>query len=199
MSDSSSPTSARHLVLIGYRGSGKSTIGKLVARLLGLDYLDTDTQIQEKAGKSIREIFADHGEEAFRDMETAILRDLSTLKSLPASVIATGGGMIMRPENRDILKALGLVIWLEVSPEVATARITADTFTGEQRPPLSDQSLADEVERMLSLRNPVYAELASIQISNNAADLSAEDVADSLIGKIRQTHWYQAFEKQIDS
>ena len=63
MSDSSSPTSARHLVLIGYRGSGKSTIGKLVARLLGLDYLDTDTQIQEKAGKSIREIFAEQGEE----------------------------------------------------------------------------------------------------------------------------------------
>ncbi|MFM7131484.1 MAG: shikimate kinase [bacterium] len=199
MPDAASLSPARHLVLVGYRGSGKSTIGKLVARLLGLDYLDTDLLIQEKAGKSIREIFADSGEEAFRDMETAVLQDLTTRKALPASVGATGGGMIMRPENQKLIKKLGLVVWLEVSPEMATARINADTLTAGQRPALTDSSLADEVERMISLRNPVYAELADITIKNNAVDQSADDIAEELISQIRPTPWYSSFEKRFDS
>jgi shikimate kinase len=185
--------------LIGYRGSGKTSIGKLVARLLGMEYVDTDIQIQERAGCSIREIFADQGEEAFRDLETRALADLLASKELPPTLIATGGGIIMRPENREMIKKMGMVIWLAVSPEVATARITADSFSDEQRPPLSDQSLAEEVERMIALRTPLYSELADVHVANDSARLSTDAVAEAVIEMLRQTDWYIAFEKRLDS
>ena len=199
MSQTTLTKSGRHLVLIGYRGSGKTSIGKLVARLLGMEYIDTDIQIQERAGCSIREIFADQGEEAFRDLETRALADLLASKELPPTLIATGGGIIMRPENREMIKKMGMVIWLAVSPEVATARITADSFSDEQRPPLSDQSLAEEVERMIALRTPLYSELADVHVANDSARLSTDAVAEAVIEMLRQTDWYIAFEKRLDS
>ena len=199
MSQTTLTKSGRHLVLIGYRGSGKTSIGKLVARLLGMEYIDTDIQIQARAGCSIREIFADQGEEAFRDMETRALADLLASKELSPTLIETGGGIIMRPENREMIKKMGMVIWLAVSPEVATARITADSFSDEQRPPLSDQSLAEEVERMIALRNPLYSELADVHVANDSARLSTDAVAEAVIEMLRQTDWYIAFEKRLDS
>ena len=82
----------RHLVLVGYRGSGKTSVGKNLAKILGLDYLDTDIAIQEKAEKSVKEIFADHGESVFRDMETQILEELVAHRgTAQPTVIATGG------------------------------------------------------------------------------------------------------------
>jgi shikimate kinase len=143
----------RHLVLIGYRGSGKTSVGKNLAKILGLDYLDTDIAIQEKSGRSVKEIFADHGEAAFRDMETEILEELvSHQGTAQPTVIATGGGMVMREHNRRLLKQLGTVIWLQVSAKTALDRILGDSFTGEQRPALTDQNLADEVRVMVSDR-----------------------------------------------
>lgn len=192
MSQSHMPQAApRHLVLVGYRGSGKSSIGKELAMMLGLDFLDTDHAIQEKAGKSVREIFAEQGEPVFRDMETEILEDLvDHARNLPPSVIATGGGMIMRLENRRLLKKLGPVVWLKVEPKVALHRIIADTFTHDQRPSLTEHDLADEVRTMVAERMPYYAATADLTIDNDRPGETREDVAARIIDQLRQSHWY---------
>lgn len=181
----------KHLVLVGYRGSGKSSIGRELAMMLGLDYVDTDHAIQEKAGKSVREIFAEQGEPVFRDMETDILQDLVNRSAdAPAAVIATGGGMIMREQNRRLIRRLGPVVWLRVSPKVALHRIISDTFTREQRPALTDHDLADEVRTMVADRMPYYAALADLTIDNDIEGQSREDVAGRIMDQIRESPWY---------
>lgn len=181
----------RHLVLVGYRGSGKTSVGKNLAKILGLDYLDTDIAIQEKAGKSVKEIFADRGEADFRAMETQILEELvAQRENAQPTVIATGGGMVMREHNRRLLKQLGPVIWLKVSAEKALERILADSFTGEQRPALTDQNLADEVREMVSARLPYYSACADLTVENDSDSLSTDEVAGEVVNQLRQTVWY---------
>lgn len=192
-------TCGKHLVLIGYRGSGKSTVGKDLARNLGLDFLDTDNVIQEKTGRTIREIFATSGEPAFRDLESEALEQLLSQEDLAPSVIATGGGIVMREENRECLKKLGLVIWLEVSPITALQRISQDTFTTEQRPSLSDDSLSDEVHRMIAQRTPIYEALANIRITNDDNHMATEAVVKTTIEQLRTSSWYSDLIKQLDS
>lgn len=192
-------TCGKHLVLIGYRGSGKSTVGKDLARNLGLDFLDTDNVIQEKTGRTIRDIFATSGEPAFRDLESEALEQLLSRQDLAPSVIATGGGIIMREENRECLKKLGLVIWLEVSPITALQRISQDTFTTEQRPSLSDDSLSDEVHRMIAQRTPIYEALANIRITNDDNHMATEAVVKTTIEQLRTSSWYSDLMKQLDS
>ena len=109
---SSSPL--KNIVLIGFMGSGKSSIARELSHALGYPMVDTDALIVEQAGKPIRKIFEDEGEDAFRDLESTILRNLEG--SQPTRrIIATGGGVILRPENREILRRLGFVVWLVVS------------------------------------------------------------------------------------
>lgn len=190
----------RHLVLVGYRGSGKTSVGKNLAKILGLDYLDTDIAIQEKAGKSVKEIFADHGESVFRDMETQILKELVAHRgTAQPTVIATGGGMVMREHNRKYLKQLGPVIWLEVSAKTALDRILADSFTGEQRPALTDQNLADEVRVMVSDRLPYYSACADLTVKNDSDIHSTDDVAGEIVNQLRQTVWYAHLMTHLDS
>jgi shikimate kinase len=190
----------RHLVLIGYRGSGKTSVGKNLAKILGLDYLDTDIAIQEKAGRSVKEIFADHGEAAFRDMETEILEELVSHRgTAQPTVIATGGGMVMREHNRRLLKQLGTVIWLQVSAKTALDRILGDSFTGEQRPALTDQNLADEVRVMVSDRMPYYSACSDLMIENDGPDLSTDEVAGAVVNQLRQTVWYAHLMAYIDA
>jgi shikimate kinase len=196
-----SPTfaKARNLVLVGYRGSGKSTVGKELARTLGLGFLDTDLVIQEKQGRSIREIFSTDGEPAFRNLESQSLEDLLADQSISPSVIATGGGIVMRSENRDNLRLLGMVIWLEVSPEMAIQRISGDSFTTDQRPSLTSQSLSEEVRKMIAERTPVYASVADMKILNNDNSRDTEAIVQEIIGQLKQTSWYSDHMKQIDS
>lgn len=189
----------RNLILIGYRGSGKTTIGKDLARNLGLNFLDTDTAIQETTRQSIRDIFVNQGEPAFREMETATLTTFASQMDLEPSVIATGGGIVMRPENRELLKRLGLVVWIEVTPQIAIQRISQDLYTAEQRPALTDHSLADEVHKMIAERTPIYRELADVQISNNDDETDPDMVADCLISELRNTDWYSNLVKLIDT
>jgi shikimate kinase len=189
----------KHLVLVGYRGSGKSSIGRELAMMLGLDYVDTDHAIQEKAGKSVREIFAEQGEPVFRDMETDILQELVNRSSAaPPSVIATGGGMIMREQNRRLIRRLGPVVWLRVSPKVALHRIISDTFTREQRPALTEHDLADEVRTMVADRLPYYAAVADLTVDNDQEGQSREDVAGRILDQLRESHWYQDLKARLN-
>jgi shikimate kinase len=141
----------RLIFLIGYRGAGKTTVARLLAEKLGWRWLDADAVLEERAGKSIRQIFTDDGEPAFRDLESAVLRDLGTLEE---HVIATGGGVVLREENRAILKK-GIVVWLRAPADVLWQRMQSDLTTTERRPDLTQGGLA-EVEEMLRVREPLY-------------------------------------------
>ena len=111
------------IFLIGYRGCGKSTVGRELAARLGWTFLDADSVLEAVADKSITTIFATEGETAFRDLESTVLRDLATK---PKHVIATGGGVVLRAENRERLMASGFVAWLDATPELVWPRIQTD-------------------------------------------------------------------------
>jgi shikimate kinase len=139
-----------NIVLIGYRGTGKSTVGKLLARRLGYELVSTDAEIVKRAKQSIPEIVAQHGWEYFRDVESDVCRDLAERDQL---VIDTGGGAILRPQNVEVLKRNGKLIWLTATVETITARIGGDT----QRPSLTGtKSFVDEIRDVLRDRAPKY-------------------------------------------
>jgi len=139
-----------NVVLIGYRGTGKSSVGKALAARLGWELVSTDSEIVRRAGRSIPEIVAQHGWEYFRDLESDVCRDVAGRDQL---VIDTGGGAILRPQNVEMLKRNGRLFWLTASVESITARIGGDT----QRPSLSGtKSFVDEIQDVLRERTPKY-------------------------------------------
>src|SRR5262245_20065648 len=123
-----------NLSLIGYRGTGKTTVARLLALQLGWEWVDADVEIQLRAGKSIATIFADDGETAFRDLESLVTVALAGRNRI---VIATGGGVVLREENRRRLRLSGKVVWLMAAPQTIMARMAQDSSTGERRPALT--------------------------------------------------------------
>lgn len=152
------------IILTGYMGAGKTTIGRLLAEQEGLVFLDTDAVIEEREGRSIQDIFAGAGEQSFRDMETALVGELLE-KGLSDTVLSVGGGLPVRAENRRILKALGTVIYLSASAETIIKRVSGS----ENRPLLKGGELADKVNRMLSERGPLYEQGADIIVETDGS------------------------------
>lgn len=156
-------------VLIGLMGCGKSSVGRLLAEELGLKMLDLDHYIVEKAGRTIPEIFAEDGEEGFRDLETAALREVL---GTPV-VIATGGGAVMREENRAMLSAHAPVIWLKSSLHFLANRIQGD----ENRPLTAGRDALEVLQQLADIRYPYYTECADYILHrgkmNKAATLHA--------------------------
>jgi shikimate kinase len=142
----------RRLFLIGYRGTGKTTVARLAAARLGWDWCDADELIETQAGRTIRDIFAAEGEAGFRDRESAVLAELC---QLDRHVIATGGGVVLRPENRARLRDAGRVVWLTADAQTLWRRLQEDAATEERRPPLTVGGL-EEVEELLRRREPWY-------------------------------------------
>ena len=163
------------LFLIGYRGSGKTTAGRALAARLGWAFVDADAVIEERSGKSIREIFAEEGEPAFRDKESAILAELCEQAN---TVIATGGGVVIREENRKLLRKHGFVAWLSADAVTVWKRIQADAATAERRPALAAGGLA-EVEQLLAIREPLYRSCADVEIP--VAAVSPEQAANAIL------------------
>lgn len=142
--------------LIGYRGTGKSTVGARLAQQLGWPFYDADAELETDAGCTIREIFATEGEASFRDRETATL---TRLVELPKIVLATGGGAILRESNRTLLTRNAFVVWLELDAESIWHRLQTDPTTIDRRPNLTHGGL-DEIVELLRLREPFYAATA---------------------------------------
>ena len=152
------------IILTGYMGTGKTTVGGLLAEQEGFAFLDTDAAIEEREGRSIPDIFAAVGERSFRDMETALIREFSE-KGLYDTVLSVGGGLPVREENRRLLKNLGTVIYLKASAETIIKRVSGS----ENRPLLKGGELSDKVNRMLSEREPLYEQGADIIVETDGS------------------------------
>lgn len=162
------------LFLIGYRGTGKTTTARLVAQRLGWDWCDADALLEKRDGKTIRQIFAEQGESFFRDREAAILAELAQRQR---HVVATGGGAILRQDNRDCLRR-GRVVWLQAPATTLWQRLQTDATTSQRRPNLAGGGL-EEIEELLALRQPHYAACADLAIdtSQRTPDEVADDIA----------------------
>lgn len=156
--------------LVGMMGSGKSTVGRLLAHQLGYRFYDSDIVIERVAGKTIKQMFADDGEESFRQLESQVLSELSAQIK---SIIATGGGIVMRQLNWSYLHH-GLVIWLDAPVDVLIDRLREDT----NRPLLQQENPAQTLKNILDQRRNLYAE-ADLHIR-----ISAEDTPEQIVSRI---------------
>src|SRR6202044_765873 len=143
------------VTLIGYRGTGKTSIAPPLARLLGFAALDADTELERRAGRTIREIFAAVGEPDFRAEESALLAELLGSDRL---VLAAGGGAVLDPETRGRMRAAGPVVWLRAPIETIEGQTAADPTTSERRPNLTTNGGRLEIETLLAIREPLYRE-----------------------------------------
>ena len=151
----------RNIILVGYMGCGKSTVGRKAARALEYQFLDTDSVIEEEEGVSIAKLFEIKGETYFREKETELLRRL--LSGPKGNVIATGGGLPMREENAALLKELGTVIYLKPTIDTLVTRLSGD----KTRPLLQNVNIREKVETMLAVRGPVYESVADVVLETD--------------------------------
>ena len=165
-----------NIVLIGYRGTGKSTVGKVVAARLGRPLVSTDGEIVRRAGSSIPDIVAAHGWDYFRDLESAVCQELAGQDNL---VIDTGGGAILRQQNVEVFKRNGRLIWLTASVETIASRIGGDT----QRPSLTGtKSHVEEIRDVLAERTPKYQAAADLTIATDGR--SVDELATTILKQL---------------
>lgn len=160
-----------NLILIGFMGSGKSTMGVKLSYRMKRSLLDTDKMIEKEQRASVSEIFTAEGEEAFRRMETQLLKKM--VSQISNAVISTGGGLPMREENGRLLKQLGKVVYLRVKPETVMERLKGDTT----RPLLKKSDPEAEIRRLLAVRGPLYEACADLIVDvddKNYEQLMAE-------------------------
>lgn len=171
---------SKNLILIGFMGSGKSSIGRPLAKQLQYDYLDTDQVIASKVGKSIASIFESKGEAYFRDLETEVLGELvaSSRKKL---VLSTGGGVVLSEKNRGLIKSVGIVIWLHAAPEALFER----AMRRPQRPLLEVEYPRYAFNQLLEQRLSLYQEAADIKL--DTTELSYSKTIEKLLAELANT------------
>lgn len=158
-----------NLILIGFMGAGKTCVGEAYAKKHGLTMVDTDYLIREEAGTSISDIFAERGEEAFRQMETELLKKLVANRENKSErmILSVGGGLPLRKENRELLKKLGRVVYLRVTADTVLKRLKGDTT----RPLLQGSDVRENVEALIEKRNPIYEESSHQSLEVDGIDI----------------------------
>lgn len=169
------------IVLVGMPGCGKSTIGRLLARRLHLDFGDSDHVIESRLGGSIRSYFDSHGEAAFRDIEQDVLAEL--LNQRKVGVLATGGGAVLRPVNRAAMRAAAHVVYLKASPEEIARRVKHDT----KRPLLQVTDPLQRLRDLYAVRDPLYREVAHTVVE--AGHGTATMVVNLIAMQLEQAQW----------
>jgi shikimate kinase len=158
------------ITLIGYRGTGKSTIAPRLASRLNFDWVDADVELENYTGRSIREIFATEGEPEFRRLEREVLVYLLKRDRL---VVAAGGGAILNEATRKDFCAAGPVVWLQASVETIAKRILRDGFASGHRPNLTTTGGIDEIRTLVTRREPLYQECATITVLSEGSSIDA--------------------------
>lgn len=165
------------ITLIGYRGTGKSTVATALAAHLRWTGVDADEQIEALAGKSIQRIFAEDGEAEFRRLERETMQHL--LSEGDRLVIAAGGGAILDEQTREDMKQAGPVVWLTAPVDTILVRISGDETTASRRPNLTAQGGRDEVEQLLAQREPLYRQTASLIVDTEGRTI--EQIASEIL------------------
>lgn len=157
----------KHIVLMGFMGAGKTTVGKCLADRLSCEFIDTDEWIEREQGRKISDIFTQNGEQAFRNMETALLKRLQNEKK--DFVLSIGGGMPVRTENRALLRRIGTVVYLKTSKEQIIKRVSGDT----SRPLLQGGALEEKVTSLMNAREDIYEETAHVIVVTDKKSVPA--------------------------
>lgn len=181
MTPSSPPSSpvpgAGHLVLVGMMASGKTSVGRRVARALGRDFLDSDDQVEARTGRTVREIFESDGEAAFRVLEAEALA--AALDRAEPVVVAAAGGVVLNPENRRLLRRAGTVVWLHADPSLLAGRVGSS----DHRPLLGDDP-AGVLARMERDREALYREVADHVL--DVGERSPDEAAEAVLAMVEQ-------------
>ena len=172
------------IYLTGYRGTGKTTVGALISSEISTKCVDLDHRIEAAAGQTIEEIFAEGGEQSFRNWESRCLRE-SAEDASAGRVISLGGGAILREENREIIRQTGVCIWLTARPATIAQRIENDASSGKRRPALTDLSATQEIEELLAKREPLYRQSAEIALATD--EKSPAELATEILSWLTDT------------
>lgn len=165
--------------LIGYRGTGKSSVGKLLAEQLDLPFFDSDEVITQEAGRTIADIFASEGEAFFRQLESQAAQQLMQQQD---AVISWGGGVVLSELNREIIRRSGKTVWLQASAEVLNRRLNLDAKTEENRPALTDLDPLAEIRLNLAKRDALYRSCADIILDTDTLDV--QQIVQMIVEKI---------------
>ena len=171
-----SKTLQRTLYLIGFMGSGKSTVSRHMSQMLGVYKIEMDDLLAERAGKPITQIFAEDGEEAFRQMETDLLREISAGEPV---LVSCGGGVVLRPENVEIMKSTGTILMLSATPETIYGRVRYSN----KRPILNGNMNVAFIAELMAKRDPAYRAAAdvTVTIDGKTSDVVAKELVDRIL------------------
>ncbi len=170
-----------NIYLIGYRCTGKTSVSTEIGRRLGWPVLDADMELVQEQGRSIADIVAADGWSTFRAMEKTVLKRISAMER---RVVATGGGVILDPENVAEMKKSGIIVLLKARPDTIYQRLTGDRNTGQFRPALTNQSQYDEIVSTLSTRQPLYE--AAMDFCVETDTLTIAEVCDRIMDGIKE-------------
>ena len=169
-----------NLFLIGYRCSGKTTVGKTIAKNLGLAFVDADTMLSAACGKRIKEIIDTEGWASFRRMERSTLKQICAKQR---QVVATGGGVVLDAANIAAMKSSGQVVWLNASADVIRSRMQTDASTEHLRPALTAKGSLAEIEDLLAERRPLYERASDFVVQTDVIPI--DEIVQKIIKKFR--------------
>lgn len=169
----------RNIFLIGFMGAGKSTIAKALQRELGFPLVEMDERIVQEQGMSINEIFAQHGEAHFRDIESQLVVDIGEQEP---SIVSCGGGVVVRPENTQNMKKSGRIVFLKATPQTIYERVK----NSKDRPILNGHMNVEYIAQLMEKRRALYEEAADITIQTDGK--TREQICEEIIGKLRNTN-----------
>lgn len=179
-------TETQHIYLTGYRGTGKTSVAKILADRLGRPMVDLDDLVESTAGCSIAQIFAKDGEPAFRDLETECLETVAKRSAAAdptgGEIVSLGGGAILRERNRSLIADSGVCIWLYADAQTLSERILGDQTSEERRPALTDLDHMQEIRQLLGQREPLYRSVAQhhFDTSQKTIQQIAEEIIDAV-------------------
>ena len=170
-----------NIFLIGYRCTGKTSVGRSLAKSLGRPFLDADSELVKEQNLNISEIVSKQGWDAFREIESDIIKRVCALDD---HVVATGGGAVLNDKNVKHMKRSGKLVWLKATPETIKKRILQDKNTEDFRPPLTSKGSAEEIHETLLNRNPFYEKAMDFDVDTD--DIGIDEVCHAIIKKLNE-------------